>query len=202
MNKWMTRTTWYQKKEALKKETSMDAFFQEQESISYLTVKFLISWDCSMITERNAARKWFWLRQEEQLWNLKISRIKKCWGNSKTWNKHKNKSWLLLNLPKEHNSWSSHQHGTITWVTTKQQPTCLLKSLRKNIYWRSSNSMKESERNILSRLHLRRNWWRWERRCRSWCIQRDMKRPRNLTFSATSKNKVSVMAKKNKLIKS
>ena len=148
MTKWMTKIIWYQKKEALKKETNMDACCQEQAFISYLTAKSSISWDYWMIIGKNAARRWIWLRPEEQLWNLRIWKTRKCSGNFKIWNKRKNRSLLLLNLPKEHNFWSFHQRGTTTWAIMKPQRTYLLKSLKKNIYLRFNNFTKESERNI------------------------------------------------------
>ena len=197
----MVTQTWCLKKEASKSATSMDAFSQEPVSISYQTARSLTSSDYLMITERSAAKRWILQKQGELLSSLKTWKTRKCSDNFRIWNKLKNRSSSLSNLHRERNSWSFHQLGTTTWATMKQPPTYLWKSSRRSIYWRSSSSTSESERNIPPRLHSPKSSWRWERRFKSLCILKDMRKLKSWTCNAILRNSRRETAKKSKLIR-
>ena len=83
----------------------------------------------------------------------------------------------------------------------KQPPTYLWKNSRRSICWRSSSSTSESERNTLPRLHSPKSSWRWERRFKSLCIPKDMRKLKSWTSNAILRNSRRETAKKSKLIR-
>ena len=142
-----------------------------------------------MSTVRSAAQRWICLKRAELSWNLTTWRTKRCYVSFKTCAKHKNRSSLQLRVLSAPNSLSSREHGTTTWATTKPRLISVLKSLKKNINWKSNNCMNVYELRQVKRRPTHANWWNSETKLKNWLSRSDTRKQSSCSCSASKWSK-------------